>query len=151
MALYDELRDKYGLWLTKEQIAEHLGLSAKTIQYNYHWSVRGVTTKKQSHKQSKRLYRTYDVARNIEHWREAHPILDKHLCKACQWHSIWSGIDGTIICAYALHPPHKSRLWHKANGMENAMDMSNCPFYVKGRAKRLPFVDIYVSERRKPK
>lgn len=152
MGKYEELKAKYGEWMKREDVSEALGrTSTLTGEMKNHYGLKGVRTKEAVVNGRHRiLFATEDVARNIEdrgaeQKKKQKRKQDRHLCGTCRWRSRYStGWETNMFCSYCMHPPHKTKHWHKAHGMENALDTAHCPFYEKGRHEPLPMIGAYI-------
>lgn len=152
MGKYEELRAKYGEWMKREDVSVEVGrTSVLTSGARDHYGLKGVETKEAIVNGRHRiLFATKDVARNIEAHGAAQEKKQKHkqarhLCGTCRWRSRYStGYEANMFCAYCMHPGHKTKHWHKAHGVPNALDTAHCPFYEKGRHERLPMIGAYI-------
>lgn len=149
MGTYDELKARYGEWMRREDIVEATGIGSAGSPG--HYAVRGAARCSRTVNGRYRVfYRTEDVARNIEQHdsqlknakkREQ----NKHLCRTCRWRSRYSTDAGADLhCSYCMHPPHHTKHWHKAHGMENALDIAHCPFYERGQHEHIPMISAYI-------
>lgn len=151
---FEVLRERYGGWVNRQQAAEIAGLqSIKSVDS---WVVRGVERRKEPNGRSKdvTVYRLAGVYRNIERKLDDRLSLKaikerQKLCKTCRWRSSEGSRGGdAIFCAYCLQPGHHTKHWHKAHGVEDALDMLRCPFYEVRDSEALPMSEWFPSEKK---
>lgn len=152
---YEELRDKYGEWVTRAQIREFSGI--EVTKSKNAWVVRGVDRKKGSvigiGQTCSIAYKLSSVLRNIEERGERDLSLKglkkrQKLCRTCRWRSAEQNRGGdAIFCAYCLQVDHHTKHWHKEHGMPNALDMLRCPFYEEGDSEKLPMSEWFYTEK----
>lgn len=152
---YEELRDKYGDWITRAQISAEFGLKVSNRANT--WLIQGVERKKANPRGTKGascvVYKLSSVLHNLE----AHKERDfsqkgvkarQKLCRTCRWRSAEQNRGGdAIFCAYCLQVDHHTKHWHKEHGMPNALDMLRCPFYEEGDSEKLPMSEWFYTEK----
>ena len=138
---YQKLKAAYGDWMGRTEVQEATGLVR--VSRN-HWLVAGLPYEKRGAVQKRHVWRTKDIAKRMDERGQIKAFCSKSKrCRKCQWRCELSGLDGIIACSYSDYPGHHTRHWHAQNGVENALDVENCPFFVEGKRVKLPSDNLF--------